>query len=127
MEFDDILKGLQDAKDYTVHRAEEIGAHAKTAWNIQSEKAKLSRTFREIGKYTLRSNQSGEDNIDKIAELCGEANDICKKLLALELSQGNGENKTVHCPFCSATAEYGSEKCEKCGAPLPVLDTEDRG
>ena len=82
--FDDIYKGLIEAKQYTVEKTGELTAAAKLTFNIQSEKAKLNRVFRDMGKLLFEAHTGGGSADAEIEANCKLAEVITQKIALLE-------------------------------------------
>lgn len=114
--FDDIYKGLIEAKQYTVEKTGELTAAAKLTFNIQSEKAKLNRVFRDMGKLLFEAHTEGGSADAEIEANCKLAEVITQKIALLEEQLSKLRQKTdTYCSFCKSELKSSDLFCPMCG------------
>ena len=114
---DDISKSFQEAKEYTIKKTLKIAASAKNKLDLQAEKAKLSKVYRNIGKLTFQSRREQIDLEEEIAVNCQLAETLYQKIILLEKQSSElQKNDNQICKSCGAQFDRRALYCPMCGA-----------
>ena len=113
--FDNIVKKLTDAADYTLKEAGKLTDTAKTKISIANREAAIEEEILKIGRYCYDEHaDSAINNSDVIQVACSEIDrlngelDILKAELAVL-------KKFKICPECGTKIDREMSYCHKCG------------
>ncbi len=122
--FEDIIKRMTGAADYTVKKTEAMTDAAKIRMEIRTQKSRLARCYETIGRAYYK-NEKGltQDGGEALAAAVAEADDLRAQMHKLHEKLARAKN-CVLCPHCGAQVPSYCVFCPMCGVKLPEPEEE---
>lgn len=113
--FDNIIKKLTDAADYTLKEAGKLTDTAKIKFAIATKEAAIEEEYQTIGKYSYADyTDPTSDNKDAIHAACEEIDKLIKEVNVLK-SELAVHKKFKNCTECGTKIDKDMAYCYKCG------------
>ena len=116
---DTLREKMNGAANYTVKKTGEVTGAARVRMEIRAQKARLARSFEDIGRAYYRKEKGlTQDDGAALAAAVAEADSIRIELYTLRRKLAALQD-SVLCPHCGAQVPDTSIYCPICGVKLP--------
>ncbi len=122
--FENFIKRMTGAADYTVKKTEAMTDAAKIRMEIRTQKSRLARCYEAIGRAYYRNEKGlAQDGGEALAAAVAEADGIRAQMHELHEKLARAKN-CVLCPHCGAQVPSYCVFCPMCGVKLPEPEEE---